>query len=178
MEKEGKIVKSNFCILRILDEMREFQLVVISNNYALSNAFRSGSRFVAVPDTKINLGLTNVLYRQGFLTSIARGSHEGPDTEYTPTTDQNRATRRLWLDLKYKNNVPAMKSFTVVSKPSRKLHFKVNELKDIAQGRRVGPVTPLQPGEIGIVNTSMGVLELNEACEKRVGGEFLCRVRT
>lgn len=123
----------------------------------------------------MNLAIANILYREGFLSSVTRGNHLGPDTEYTPTTNENIATRRLWLTLKYKDNAPALTSLSVVSKPSKKVTFNVNEMKSMASGRRAKFIKPLQPGEIAIMNTNQGVLELQEAIKKNVGGEILCR---
>lgn len=123
----------------------------------------------------MNLAIANILYREGFLSSVVRGNHQGPDAEYTPTTNENVATRRLWLSLKYKDNSPTLSKLSVVSKPSKKVTFSVTEMKQIASGRRAKFVKPLQPGEIAVMNTNRGVLEIQEAIKKNVGGEILCR---
>ncbi|KAG0737504.1 hypothetical protein G6F26_003506 [Rhizopus arrhizus] len=141
----------------------------------VQNGFRARLQSIAIPETKMNLAVSNILYKEGFISSVIRGNHLGPDQTYIPTTNDNVATRRLWLTLKYKENTPVLSKFAVVSKPSKKVHFTVNELKNVANGRRAQLIKPLQPGEIAIVNTNRGVLELQEAIEKNVGGEVLCR---
>ncbi|KAI9320514.1 30S ribosomal protein S8 [Dichotomocladium elegans] len=141
----------------------------------VQNGFRARLQSIAIPETKMNLAIANILYREGFLSSVTRGSHLGPDVEYTPTTNDNIATRRLWLSLKYKDNMPTLSHLSVISKPSKKITFTVNEMKQIASGRRAKFIKPLQPGEIAIVNTNRGVLEIQEAIQKNVGGEVLCR---
>ncbi|KAI8369549.1 30S ribosomal protein S8 [Radiomyces spectabilis] len=141
----------------------------------IQNGFRARLATIAIPETKMNLAIANILYKEGFLSSVTRGNHLGPDDSYTPTTSENVATRRLWLNLKYKDNHPALNSLAVVSKPSKKVTFTVSEMKNIASGRRSKFIKPLQPGEIAIVNTNRGVLELQEALQKNVGGEVLCR---
>lgn len=141
----------------------------------IQNGFRSRLQSIAIPETKMNLAIANILYREGFLSSVVRGNHQGPDAEYTPTTNENVATRRLWLSLKYKDNSPTLSKLSVVSKPSKKVTFTVNEMKQIASGRRAKFVKPLQPGEIAVMNTNRGVLEIQEAIKKNVGGEILCR---
>lgn len=141
----------------------------------VQNGFRARLQAIAVPDTKMNLAVSNILYREGFVSSVARGNHSSPDATYTPTTPANIATRRLWLTLKYKDNKPALNSLSVVSKPSKKVTFTVNEMKDLAAGRRAKFIAPLRPGEIAIMNTNRGVLDLEEALKQNVGGEILCR---
>ncbi|KAI7870354.1 30S ribosomal protein S8 [Spinellus fusiger] len=141
----------------------------------IQNGFRARLQTMAIPDTKMNLAVANILYREGFISSVTRGDHTGPDETCTVTTPDNIATRRLWLNLKYKENKPALEALSVVSKPSKKVYFTTNELKNIANGRRAQFIKPLQPGEIAIVNTNLGVLELQEALKKNVGGEILCR---
>ncbi|KAG0164931.1 hypothetical protein DFQ28_007290 [Apophysomyces sp. BC1034] len=141
----------------------------------VQNGFRARLQTIAIPETKMNLAIANVLYREGFLSSVSRGNHIGPDASYTPTTSDNVATRRLWLNLKYKENQPVLSRLTVVSKPSKKVTFTVNEMKNIANGRRVKFIKPLQPGEVAIINTNRGVLELQEAVKENVGGEVICR---
>ncbi|GAA5805433.1 30S ribosomal protein S8 [Helicostylum pulchrum] len=141
----------------------------------IQNGFRARLQTIAIPETKMNLAVSNILYKEGFLSSVTRGNNIAPDQAYTPTTNENVATRRLWLSLKYKENNPALSTLSLVSKPSKKVHFTVNELKNVASGRRAQFIKPLQPGEIAIVNTNRGVLELQEAIEKNVGGELICR---
>ncbi|CAO3627940.1 unnamed protein product [Mucor hiemalis] len=131
----------------------------------IQNGFRARLQTIAIPETKMNLAVSNILYKEGFLSSVTRGNHVGPDQAYTPTTNENVATRRLWLSLKYKDNHPALSTLSLV----------INELKNVAGGRRAQFIKPLQPGEIAIVNTNRGVLEVQEAIEKNVGGELICR---
>ncbi|KAL0074439.1 30S ribosomal protein S8 [Phycomyces blakesleeanus] len=141
----------------------------------IQNGFRARLQTMAIPETKMNLAIANILYKEGFISSVSRGNHISPDTEYTATTPDNVATRRLWLNLKYKENKPALEKLTVISKPAKKVNFSVNELKNLANGRRAQFIKPLQPGEIAILSTNRGVLELQEALKKNVGGEVLCR---
>ncbi|KAI8643511.1 30S ribosomal protein S8 [Parasitella parasitica] len=141
----------------------------------IQNGFRARLQTIAIPETKMNLAVSNILYKEGFLSSVTRGNHIGPDQTYTPTTNENVATRRLWLNLKYKENSAVLSQLSLISRPSKKVYFTVNELKNVASGRRAQFIKPLQPGEIAIVNTNCGVLELQEAIKKNVGGELICR---
>ncbi|KAF9355961.1 hypothetical protein BGX26_005889 [Mortierella sp. AD094] len=106
----------------------------------VQNGFRARLRRIAVPDTKMNHAIANVLYKEGFIAGVSRGDHIQPDSAYVPTTPDNVATRRLWLELKYNNDEPVLKKMSA-------------------------------PGEIAILTTNYGVLELREALEKGAGGE-------
>ncbi|KAJ1970563.1 hypothetical protein H4R34_006023, partial [Dimargaris verticillata] len=94
---------------------------------------------------------------------------------YVPTLPDNVATRRLWLKLKYRDDTPTLREMACISKPSRKITFNFGDLQRLASGRPVSIVKPLRPGEIIVVETPEGVLELQEALKQRVGGTVLCR---
>ncbi|CAG8682370.1 13333_t:CDS:1, partial [Acaulospora morrowiae] len=111
-----------------------------------------------------------------FISGVQRGNHVCPDEKFTPTTPKNISTRRLWLDLKYRANEPVLKKMSCVSKGSKRVHMNVNELQNWSTGQRVKFIPPLQPGEIAIVSTSRGVLDIKDAMLLKTGGEVLCRV--
>ncbi|KAJ9059519.1 hypothetical protein DSO57_1001590 [Entomophthora muscae] len=139
----------------------------------VQNGFRAKLKAIAVPETKMNLTIGQILYQQGFISQIVRGDHTGID--YSPTTPENIAIRRYWLMLKYRDNVPVLTRMQAVSKPSRKVIANADELEKIVSGRRVGLLSPLNPGEIIIVNTKKGVLEIHDAVSLELGGQVLCR---
>jgi ribosomal protein S8 len=143
----------------------------------LYNCFRARLQRTCIPQTKLNLAVANVLYQQGFIASIARGNRDGPDMTYVPTTNANISSRRYWLELKYRENQPVLSKISVISKPSRRVIATCDELRQLVAGKRAGIVKPLLPGEIIIVKTKKGVMEINEAIRENVGGELLCRVR-
>ncbi|KAJ1913288.1 hypothetical protein IWQ60_009274 [Tieghemiomyces parasiticus] len=142
----------------------------------LQNAFKARLSQTCIPESRMNLSLARILYREGFIYSVTRGSHLGPDgQDYVPTTPDNVASRRLWLRLKFKNELPTLREMSCISKPSRKVHAQLNDLQRLAAGKPVGIVKPLRPGEIIIVETPEGVMELQDALKKRVFGKLLCR---
>ncbi|KAJ1983737.1 hypothetical protein H4R33_004640 [Dimargaris cristalligena] len=143
----------------------------------LQNAFKARLSQTCIPESKTNLSLARILYREGFVASLTRGSHLGPDgPDYVPTTPDNIATRRLWLRLKYKDEMPTLREMKCISKPSRKISAHMGELQRLAAGRPVGIVKPLRPGEIIMVETPEGILELQQAIKRGLHGTLLCRV--
>ena len=124
----------------------------------------------------MNLAIAIGMYREGFLSSVQRGSLEGPDEAYTPTTPANVSTRRLWLGLKYRDAAPVLSNMHVISKPSRKIWMSVSELQELVQGKKGREmIRGLVPGEICLIGTDKGVMEIREAIKRRIGGEVLIR---
>jgi small subunit ribosomal protein S8 len=71
----------------------------------------------------------------------------------------------LELELKYKNNLPAITDFRIVSKPSRRLYTSYSELKPVKQNFG-----------ISVLSTSAGIMSNREARRKKVGGEHLFQI--
>src|SRR5436305_14183626 len=137
----------------------------------LQNATKARLGMTSVPHTKLILALMLGFQKEGFISTITRGSIAGPDEVYTQTTQANIASRRLWLGLKYYDNEPVMSKIELLSKPKQRLWLNVEQLKMIANGREAGFVKPLNPGECIFVSTDRGVMELREAVKKITGGQ-------
>lgn len=152
----------------------------------LQNASAARLGLTSIPSHKYNLLLALALHRAGFLSSVVRaGPHPPPpdalltwdaDSEENAVTTANVATRRLWLGLKYHDSRPVLRSVQAVSTPKRKTTATYPELGRIARGFHTGRIKGLNLGECLFVSTDLGVLEVREALEKRVGGLVLCRV--
>ncbi|OAJ36062.1 ribosomal protein S8 [Batrachochytrium dendrobatidis JEL423] len=142
----------------------------------IENSYRSQMRRIAVPYSKTNKAICAVLYEEGFISSLTTGDESGPfDRGYmVPITPDNVAQRRLWLDLKYRSGISALTQMKVISKPSRRVHASFEELRAIAAANRAGPLLkPQLAGQITIVDTPYGIVELKDALSKEVGGEVL-----
>ena len=65
-----------------------------------------------------------------------------------------------------------------ISKPSQRIFASVDELKAVAAARNVSKhLKGQEMGQVTIVDTVFGILELKEALKKNVGGEVLCFAR-
>ncbi|KAK0624612.1 ribosomal protein S8 [Bombardia bombarda] len=148
----------------------------------LQNASKARLGLTSLPNNKYNLRLCLALHRAGFISSVTRGGPHPPPAdqlltlEPEPVTNENVATRRLWLGLKYWNNEPVLRNVKPISKPSRLVTASVDELGKVARGFQAGHVKGLNLGECLFVSTDRGVLEVREALERKVGGLVLCRV--
>lgn len=145
----------------------------------IQNAFRARLAQVGVPHTTQNLGVLNVLLQSGFVSSITRGTVAGPSPIGWQMAPE--AKRRIWADLKYRDDRPVLTNMNVISKPSNRIYMDVDEIKRICTGRRAAwIVSPLQMGEVAVVKTRSKknqFLEAREAVRLGLGGEVLCRAR-
>lgn len=92
-------------------------------------------------------------------------------------TQENVATRRLWVGLKYWNNEPVLRGMNMVSKPTRRVWMGVPELMELTRGNQKGYVKGLRGiGESMYVTTDRGIMEVRECVERKTGGMLLCRV--
>lgn len=154
---------------------------VLNATIHLQNAARARLGLTSLPNTKYNLRVALAMHRAGLIASVTRGGPRPPtpeemlQAEPEPVTNENVATRRLWIGLKYWNNEPVLKKVKAVSKPSRLVTATLPELALVARGFSVGQIKGLTLGETLFVSTDRGVLEVREALERKVGGMVLCR---
>lgn len=91
-------------------------------------------------------------------------------------TQANRASRRLWLGLKYWDGEPVLSKMNMLSKPTRRIHLSAEDLQQVVRGRQVGYVKGLtRIGECMFVSTDKGIMEARDCAERRIGGLMLCR---
>ncbi|OBZ77955.1 37S ribosomal protein S8, mitochondrial [Grifola frondosa] len=75
-----------------------------------------------------NLGILSILLRAGFITS---------------------AERRIWAELKYRDDRPVLNGMELVSKPSKPIFMEIGEIRRLCSGRRAQNIKPLGMGEGG-----------------------------
>lgn len=152
----------------------------------LQNASRARLGLTSIRNSKHSMHLATALHRAGFLSSVYRAGPVPPTEEemltkpMEPITTANVASRRLWLGLKYWDSKPVLAACRPVSKPSRRIEIRPEELARVVRGFPTkidaGVVQGLKLGECLFLDTPEGVLEAREALEKKVGGRMLCRV--
>ncbi|EGO03412.1 hypothetical protein SERLA73DRAFT_101499 [Serpula lacrymans var. lacrymans S7.3] len=144
----------------------------------VQNAFRARHRWIAVDHTTQNLGILSILLRAGFVSNITRGTIAAPSPQ-----DFNRvgdAQRRIWADLKYRDDRPVLNGMELISKPSRRVFMDIGEIRRLCSGRRAQTIKPLGMGEIAVVHTKSKEhewLEAREALQLNLDGEVICRAR-
>lgn len=154
-------------------------LVTLANTCAhLQNVGMAKLPLTSIPFTRLQLQLALNLHREGFLSSVQRGSTTGPDLTPVEVTADNVSSRRLWLALKYRQNKPVLSKLQLISKPNRRLYASAAELREFANGNKIRQVTPIMPGEVVFVRPrgTKDIVNIHEAVQKDLDGELLCRV--
>lgn len=144
----------------------------------VQNAFRARHKRIAVAHTTQNLGILSILLRTGFVSCLTRGTIDGPFPEAFHTAGE--AEKRIWAELKYREDRPVLSSMSLVSKPSRRVFMDISEIRRICSGRRAQTIKPLGLGEIAVVKTKSKEhewLEAREALQVGLDGEVVCRAQ-
>jgi ribosomal protein S8 len=142
----------------------------------LQNAFRARHAKIAVEHTTQNLAILSILLRSGFITSVTRGTYEKADP--LDFHKVNEHDRRIWAELKYRDQRPVLRQMELVSKPSKRIFMDVEEIRLICSGRSAQKIRALGMGEIAVVKTKSKEnewLEAREAVMLKLPGEVVCR---
>ncbi|KIL69187.1 hypothetical protein M378DRAFT_7890 [Amanita muscaria Koide BX008] len=144
----------------------------------IQNAFRARHQRIAVNHTTQNLGILTILLRSGFISTITRGTIEGPSPDQFEQAGE--AQRRIWAELKHRDDRPVLRDMSLISRPSKRVFMDLTELRMICSGRRAQTIKPLGMGEIAVVKTrdkENEWLEAREALQLRLTGEVICRAQ-
>jgi ribosomal protein S8 len=144
----------------------------------LQNAFRARHHKIAVDHSTQNLGILSILLRAGFVSNLTRGTIAAPSPGEFITAGE--AQRRIWADLKYRDDRPVLHNMELISKPSKRVYMDLSEIRLLCSGRRAQTIKPLGMGEIAVVRTKDKEnewLEAREALQLKLPGEVICRAR-
>lgn len=119
----------------------------------IRNANMIRSRQVAIPSSKIKVGIAKILQEEGFVEA------------YGVTEDKPQP--RLVLALKYTGRYddPVLTGLERVSKPGRRVYAGHKDIPWVRSG--LG---------INIISTSKGLLTGRQARREKAGGEIICNV--
>ena len=107
---------------------------------------------VTIPSSKFRARILEVLKQEGYISNYKLLSEA-----------KNKSS--LLVDLKYHNGSPVIREIKRVSKPGRRIYAKADSIPKIQNG--LG---------IAIVSTSKGIMTDNDARNKNIGGEIICKV--
>ena len=113
----------------------------------IKNATLRGHATVFVPNVGISKNLLEVLKQEGYIESYEASGYE------------------INVKLRYDNEKSVIVEFNVVSKPSRRVYKKANEVPSYYNGLGVT-----------VLSTSKGVMSDAQAYDAGIGGEILCQV--
>jgi small subunit ribosomal protein S8 len=118
----------------------------------IRNAQMRGLTVVNIPNSKFRARILDVLKGEGYISNY----------KYIADT---KSKGHLVVDLKYSNGLPVIKNITRISKPGRRIYTKADSIPKIQSGLGMS-----------IVSTSIGIMSDNDARNKNVGGEIICKV--
>jgi small subunit ribosomal protein S8 len=128
----------------------------------LTNSSKKNMKLIKVPKTKSVLEISRILYSHGFIQSLTQIP--------SPEISKNQ----IQIDLKYRHGTRVLTQLKTISKPSRRIFCSVDELRLVALGKNRNLVGGQNVGDVIILNTPFGIIDMNEALLKGVGGEVLC----
>lgn len=106
---------------------------------------------VSVPYSKMKESVAKLLQQNDFIKAVK--------------TDGKGIEKHLILTVSDESDNPAITEIQRLSKPGRRQYVNVRGIPTVKRGRG-----------IVIISTSQGVMTGDEAREKRVGGELICKV--
>ncbi len=115
---------------------------------AIKNASRAGKEVAVVPYSNFKFEIAQLLAKEGYVKAVAAKG--------------KKATRRIEIEIAYKDSRPRVEDVARLSKPSRRMYMGAGELRPVKQGR----------GML-VISTPRGVLRGEEARKAGVGGEAL-----
>ncbi len=123
----------------------------------IRNAYRAGHKQVTLNHSNIVEAIIKVLSDENFINSY----------EITEIVTKKRSTRKgILVNLRYTNSGHSViKGLQRVSKPGRQVYVKADNIPRVLNN--IG---------CAILSTNSGVIVDRVAREKRVGGEYICKV--
>lgn len=118
----------------------------------VKNGYMARKENIKVSYSKMNEGLANLLSKEGYLGKIE-------------TKKADKLRRTLLIDLVYVGKEPKLTDIKRVSRISRRIYAKKNEIPKVLGG--LG---------ITIVSTPSGLMTGSQARKKGLGGEIICKV--
>ena len=117
----------------------------------LKNAGNAGHESVTVPHSTLKAAISDVLKKEGFIKSADERMEGGKKT--------------LVISLIAENRIPKIKGIERISKPSKRIYRKAEEIRGVKSGY----------GAL-IISTSAGVMTGREAKKAKLGGEALFNI--
>ncbi len=118
----------------------------------IRNAAKAKFNSVDIPGSKLKVEIAKVLKEEGYIRN------------FKFIQDQKQGILRIYL--KYgQANAPAIMGLTRISKPSRRVYVRVQDIQPVLNGLGTS-----------ILSTSKGILTDKKARQEKVGGEVLCNI--
>lgn len=121
----------------------------------IMNAQAVNKETVVLPFSRIKFDIINILKSGGYVASVERKKRKTKKSEQ----------ELLSITLKYDEHGPAINGVKLISRPSRRMYIKANQIRPIRSGHGVS-----------IISTPKGVMNSKEARKQKLGGEIIFEI--
>lgn len=122
---------------------------------AIKNNAMVQKTVVEVPYAKLCESVANVMKDGGFVSEV----------KVFKEKNTSHKTLKIELATQLNSQKPVLTDLRIMSKPGRRIYKQVDELKKVVGGYG-----------IGVISTSRGIMSVEDAKRKRLGGELLCEI--
>lgn len=122
---------------------------------AIMNAQAVNKESTTLPFSRMKFSVTNVLKANGYLAGVERKKRKTKKSEHELMT----------IMLKYDEYGPAISGIKSISRPSRRMYIKSNQIKAVRSGHG-----------ISVISTSKGIMSSKDARKQNLGGEILFEI--
>jgi len=130
----------------------------------LRNALKIHKSEVTLPYSKLIFSIFKILEDKNLIAKVEIVK-SGQKLVSGEKKQSKKINNEIKVVLKYDKSVLPIRHIERVSKPGRRLYFKVKELKPVLGGRG-----------LFIISTPVGLMTDREAREKKMGGEVICKI--
>lgn len=121
----------------------------------IKNAYAAGHERVLIPASNTKFQVAKVLENSGFILELDRKKKK----------IKNATHNFIEAKLKYAGGEPAIKGMRILSRPSRRLYIKKNEIRPVLSGFG-----------ISIISTPKGIMTGEQAKKEGVGGQLIAEI--
>ena len=118
----------------------------------LRNAMAAGKSEVTMPHSNVKETVAKILAKNGFLSDVKK-------------TKSDDGFVKLQIAINAEGTSPTITEITRLSRPGRRVYVKAKEIPTVKRGRG-----------IVVVSTSGGIMTGQDAKNKSLGGELICKV--
>jgi small subunit ribosomal protein S8 len=121
----------------------------------ITNAQAVKKETATLPFSRVKFDIANVLKASGYLAGVERKKRKTKKFEY----------EIMNIVLKYDEQGPAINGVKLISRPSRRMYIKFDQIRPIRSGYGMS-----------VISTSRGIMSSKEARKQKLGGEVLFEV--
>ena len=121
----------------------------------IKNAQAVKGEQVVMPFSKVKFKIASILKEAGYISEVERKNKKVKKSEH----------EYLQLTLKYQDNQGVLSGVKIISRPSRRMYIKAEEIKSVRSGYG-----------LAVISTSKGIMNSREARKLGLGGEIICEV--